>query len=167
MYVQIWTPSPVNQQVIFGYSIEGITATAGVDYTGTTGTTVMAANTNWAYIVIPVTMDGLAEPSETLRVRLTNSTIGGDISDTAIGTIVNDGQIPADCTLTRPSLMVTSLECANRPPTQSWRFEIVCYEGGWGYMRAYGQTVTGNGTSVAECTRVDYEYGYPYFYVWQ
>src|SRR5215468_7487739 len=49
MYVEIWTPQPVNQQVTFGYAIDPITATQGADYTGTTGTTVMAANTNFAF----------------------------------------------------------------------------------------------------------------------
>ena len=166
MYVEIWTPSPVNQQVTFGYRIEPITATQGADYIGTTGTAVMAAHTNFAFLAIPVIMDGVAEPSETLRVRLTSSSGGGDISDTGIGTILNDGQIPADCTLTRPSLMVTSLACTSRPATQRWQFEITCYDsGGWGYVRAYGGVVTGNGTSTATCTRVDYEYGYPYFHV--
>ena len=166
MYVEVWTPLPVRQQVTFGYAIDPITATQGVDYTGTTGTTVMAANTNFAFIAIPIIMDGMAEPTETFRVRLTSSSIGGNISDTAIGSILNDGQIPADCTLTRPSLMVTSLACTGRPPTQHWRIEITCYDsGGWGYVRAYGQIVTGNGTSTATCTHVDYDYGYPYFYV--
>jgi len=165
MYVEIWTPMPVNQQVTFGYQIEPITATAGVDYTGTTGTAVMAANTNFAFVAIPVIMDGVAESSETLRLRLTNSSVGGNISDTGIGTILNDGQIPADCTLTRPSLKVTSMTCTGRPPTQNWKIQITCYEGGWGYVRANGLTVTGNGTSTAECTIVSYDYGDPYFYV--
>jgi Calx-beta domain len=166
MYVEIWTPSPVNQQVTFGYVIDPVTATQGTDYTGTTGTAVMAANTNFAFIQIPVIMDGVAESAETLRVRLTSSSIGGNITDTGTGTILNDGQIPADCTLSRPSLMVTSLQCTNRPPAQNWKFQITCYDsGGWGYVRASGAVVTGNGTSTATCTYVDYDYGYPYFYV--
>lgn len=167
MYVQIWTPMPVSRQVTFGYSIEPITATAGgVDYTGSTGTTVMAARTNFAYIQIPITLDAVAEPTETFLVRLTSSSIGGNFSDTAIGSIVNDGQIPADCTLSRPSLMVTSLACTGRPATQQWQIEITCYDsGGWGYVRATGALVTGNGTSTATCTRVDFEYGWPIFRV--
>ena len=165
MYVEIWTPQPLNQQVTFGYQIDPITATEGSDYIGTTGTAVMPANTNYSLIEIPVIMDGVAEPSETLQVKLTSSSIGGDISDTGIGTILNDGQVPADCNLSRPSLKVTSMACTNRPPTQQWQIQITCYEGAWGYVSAYGQFVTGNGTSTATCTRVDYDYGYPYFYV--
>jgi Calx-beta domain-containing protein len=168
MYVEIWTPLPPKpyRDVTFGYAIDPITATQGVDYIGTTGTTVMAAGSNFAFIAIPVINDGVAEPSETLRVRLTSSSIGGDISDTAIGTILDDGQIPADCTLTRPSLMVTSMACTNRPPTQQWQIQITCYDSGaWGYVRGYGNFVTGNGTSTVTCTEVDYDYGYPYFYV--
>ncbi len=167
MYFHIWTPLPVRRAVTFTYVVESITATpGGVDYTGTTGTAVMAARTNFASLSIPLTMDGVAEPSETLRVRLTSATGGGNISDPGLGTILDDGQIPADCALTRPSLMVTSLACANRPATQRWQLEMTCYDsGGWGYVRVTGALVTGNGTSVAECDRVDFEYGYPYFYV--
>ncbi|HEX6873403.1 MAG TPA: Calx-beta domain-containing protein [Micromonosporaceae bacterium] len=166
LYVEIWTSTTVSQQVTFGYQIDPISATEGLDYTGTSGTAVMAANTNFAFIAIPVINDGVAESSETLRVRLTSSTMAGDISDTGTGTILNDGQIPADCSLSRSSLMVTSMECTSRPPTQTWQIQITCYDSGaWGYVRAYGQLVTGNGTSVVECTRVDYEYGEPYFYV--
>lgn len=98
------------------------------------------------------------------RYRRARSSAGG----TAFGNVGRtvDGQIPADCTLARPSLMVTSLACIGRPPTQRWRIQITCYDsGGWGYVRAYGQIVTGNGTSVAECDYVDYDYGYPYFSV--
>ncbi|HEY0638332.1 MAG TPA: Calx-beta domain-containing protein [Pseudonocardiaceae bacterium] len=166
MYFQIWTPSTVRNRVTFGYQIEVGTATPGVDFTGPlTGTAVMAANTNWAYISVPLVMDGVAEPSETLRVRLTSSSTAGDISDPGNGTILNDGQIPADCTLSRPTLNVTSLSCTDRPATQNWYFGITCREGGWGYVTARGATVTGNGTSTAECAFVDYEYGYPYFHL--
>ena len=166
MYVEIWTPLPPKpyRDVTFGYAIDPITATEGVDYTGTTGTTVMAAGTNFAFVAIPVINDGVPEGSETLRVRLTSSSIGGDISDTGIGTILNDGQIPADCTLSRPSLMVTSMGCTNRPTTQQWQIQITCYDSGaWGYVRGYGNLVTGNGTSTVTCDEVDYSYGDPYF----
>jgi Calx-beta domain len=168
MYVEIWTPLPPKpyRDVTFGYAIDPITATQGVDYVGTTGTTVMAAGSNFAFIAIPVTNDGVAEGSETLRVRLTSSSIGGNINDTGIGTILNDGQIPADCTLSRPSLMVTSMACTARPPAQQWQIQITCYDSGaWGYVRGYGNFVTGNGTSTVTCDEVDYDYGYPYFYV--
>src|SRR5215510_10555544 len=42
MYVEIWTPLPPKpyRDVTFGYAIDPITATQGVDYIGTTGTTV-------------------------------------------------------------------------------------------------------------------------------
>lgn len=166
MLFEILTYPTVRRDVTFGYRIEAITATEGVDYIGTTGTTVMRANTNFAFVQIPIIMDGVAEPSETLRFRITSSSIGGNINDIGTGTIVNDGQIPADCTLTRPSLMVTSMACTNRPPTQRWQIEITCYDGGgWGYVRATGEIITGNGTSTAVCDRIDYEYGWPTFRV--
>jgi hypothetical protein len=164
MLFEIWTYPPVRRDVTFTYEIQPITATQGADYIGTTGSVVMRANTNFAFIQIPIIMDGVAEPSETLRFRMTSSSAGGNINDIGTGTIVNDGQIPADCDLSRPSLTVTTMACTGRPATQRWQIEITCYDGGgWGYVRAYGEIITGNGTSTASCEYVDYEYGWPTF----
>lgn len=38
--------------------------------------------------------DGVAEIDETLRLRLTSSNVGGNISDTGIGMIYDGGTIP-------------------------------------------------------------------------
>jgi hypothetical protein len=153
MYVQIVGPyPPKNSPITLGYQIDAITATAGADYTVTSGTATIAAGQYVTWILIPLVADGVAEPNETFRVRLTSSSIGGDISDTGIATIWNDGQIPPDCNLSKPDLATTSMTCTNRPAGQRWQHIVICRDGAWGYVRAYGPVVTGNGTSTAVCS---------------
>ncbi len=57
---------------------------------------------------------------------------------------------PADCTETRIDTRTVSLTCTNRPATQQWRYNVLC-GGGWFDTDAYGNVVTGNGTSTAVC----------------
>jgi Calx-beta domain len=153
MFVQIVGPyPPKNYPITLTYRIEPITATAGADYTLSSGTAAIAAGQYVTGIRIPLVADGVAEPNETFRVRLTSSSIGGNISDTGIGTIWNDGQIPPDCNLSKPDLITTSMTCTNRPAGQRWQHIVTCGDiGAWGYVRAYGPVVTGNGTSTAVC----------------
>jgi hypothetical protein len=61
------------------------------------------------------------------------------------------GSIPSDCTLTTIDTRTKSLSCHSRPATQKWRLLVYCM--GWGVQdEAYGNIVTGNGTSTARCT---------------
>lgn len=154
MFVQIVGPYPPKSfPITLGFAIDPITATPGADYTVTSGTATIPANQYVTSIWIPLVADGVAEPDETFRVRLTSSSIGGNLSDTGIGTIWNDGQIPPDCTLSKSDLRTTSMACTDRPPTQRWQHIVTCGEHGWGYIFAYGPEVTGNGTSTAVCTQ--------------
>lgn len=154
MYMQVVGPwPPRSYPITLGYVIEPITATAGVDYTGTTGTVTIPAGQYVASIPIPVVNDRVAEPNETLRVRLTSSSVGGNISDTGIGTIFNDGAIPADCTLFKPDLATTTMTCTGRPAGQTWRHVVDCFDThSWGMLREYGPVVAGNGSSTTVCT---------------
>jgi hypothetical protein len=153
MYVQITgTYPPKSFAITLGYQIEDITTTAGQDYTlATTGTVVMPANQYVTGLFVPLVADGLAESSETFRVHLTSSSVGGDISDTGIGTIWNDGLIPGDCSLSRTSLYTVAMSCTGRPPTQQWRSIADCGEE-WPHVQTVlGPVVTGNGTSSTTC----------------
>ncbi|SRR6266487_134825 len=158
MYVQITDSSPKSFAITLGYRIEDITTTAGQDYTlATTGTVVIPANQNVTGLFVPLVADGVAEPSETFRVHLTSSSVGGNISDTGIGTIWNDGLIPGDCSLSRSSLYTVAMSCSGRPPTQQWRSIGNCGEE-WPHVTSVlGPIVTGNGTSSTTCPS----------YVWQ
>ena len=78
------------------------------------------AGWNNIQITIPIVNDGVLEPDETLRVRLTSSSVGGNLGDTGIGTIFNGSSIPDDCTLFRPDGLSFGVTCTNRPPAARW-----------------------------------------------
>ena len=145
------TDRPKNTAITVGYQIVDITTTAGQDYTApTSGTVTIPTTAAQAYVQIPIVNDGVAEPSETFRVRLTSSSVTADISDTGLGTIQDSGQIPPDCDMTRIAGSTVSMTCTNRPPTQRWQILLYCI--GFGLQdEAYGNIVTGNGTSTADC----------------
>jgi len=154
MYVQItgsWPPR--NQPIQLGYKITDITATHGVDYNfPTTGTVTMPAGQYVTGLNIPIIVDSVAEPSETFQVSLTSSSVGGNISDTGIGTITDGGLIPADCDLSQADADTVSMTCGGRPPTQQWYNSATCGDE-WPHVAfADGNVVTGNGTSTTHCT---------------
>jgi hypothetical protein len=153
MYVQITgTYPPKSFPITLGYHIEDITTTAGQDYTlPINGTVTIPANQYVTGLFVPLVVDGVAESAETFRVHLTSSSVGGDISDTGIGTIYNDGLIPADCSLSRSSPYTVAMTCTGRPPTQQWRNSAQCGEE-WPHVAfVNGPIVTGNGTSSTTC----------------
>jgi len=157
LYVPINIDYPRSTPITLGYQLEDITTTAGLDYTGpTSGTVTLNA---WQYgmvLTVPIVNDGVAEPTETFRVRLTSSSVGGNISDTGVATILDAGQIPSDCNLSRSDAYTVSLACTGRPANQQWYHRIQC--GGWWPNSAFsnGNTVTGNGTSTARCQGSNY-----------
>jgi hypothetical protein len=154
MYVQVTGPwPPRSQPITLGYVVEPITASPGADYVVPSGTVTIPAGQYVTGIYVTLVADGAAESPETFRVRLTSSSIGGNISDTGIGTIYNDGLIPGDCTLSKPNLVLTSMTCTNRPAGQRWVHQVACREmPTWGYIEITGPVVTGNGTSTVDCS---------------
>lgn len=145
------TDRPKNTPITVGYQIVNGTATAGQDFTAApTGTVTIPTTAAQAYVQIPVVNDGIAEPTETFQVRLTSSSVPADISDTGTGTILDGGVIPVDCNMVRTAGSTVSMTCTNRPATQRWRAVLYCIA--WGLQdEAYGNIVTGNGTSTADC----------------
>ena len=76
------------------YATSDGTATAGWDYTATSGTLTFAAGETEKTVSVPVLADDHDEGSETLTLRLSNAE-GASIADgEATGTITNDGAIP-------------------------------------------------------------------------
>jgi hypothetical protein len=155
-------PSP-KQAVTLGWQIQDITTTAGQDYTGPiSGTVTFPANGYVTYVYVPVVRDSITEPNETLRFRITSSSIPADISDTAIGTIQDGSQVPADCTVTQTNYNNMFMTCTSRPPAQRWHLQAFCANIGGGDIWE-GNVVTGNGTSaVNPCGGYAY---YPAFIV--
>ena len=153
MYVQISASQTKHSPIVLGYSIEDITTTAGADYTlPTTGTVTIPANQYVTGLYVPLVADGVAESTETFRVHLTSSSVGGDFTDTGLGSIWNDGLIPGDCSLSRSSLYSVSMTCTGRPAGQQWSNIADCGEDWPRVEEVSGPTVTGNGTSTATCT---------------
>lgn len=154
--------APRNTPITVTYQIDGITATPGLDYTGpTTGTVTIPAGWGVGWTpTLPMVNDGVPEPNETVRVRILSSSVGGNISDTGIGTIYDGGPIPVDCDLFRPDSQSFSMTCSNRPATQRWKVEVECGEDWPMFVYVQGNIVTGNGTSSATCTGT----GLPYIH---
>ena len=76
--------------VTVAYATSNGTATAGADYTATSGTVTFAAGVTSQTVAVKVTGDNTVEPNETFTVTLSNPT-GATISKaTATGTITND-----------------------------------------------------------------------------
>ncbi|MBC1198057.1 DUF4347 domain-containing protein, partial [Microcystis aeruginosa BLCCF158] len=68
--VTVDNPNP--QQITVNYTTAPVNATANVDYTSTTGTLTIAANTSTATISIPILNDNLNEANETFAINLSN-----------------------------------------------------------------------------------------------
>ena len=80
--------------VTVDYATGGGDATAGSDYTSTSGTLTFAAGETSKTVSVPVLADSHDDSGETLTLTLSNPT-GAKISDgEATGTITNDGPIP-------------------------------------------------------------------------
>ena len=81
-------------EVTVDYATADGTATAGSDYTATSGNLTFAAGETEKTVSVPVLADDHDEGSETLTLRLSNAE-GASIADgEATGTITNDGAIP-------------------------------------------------------------------------
>ena len=86
--------------VTVDYKTADGTATAGSDYTSTSGTLKIPANTDCTTsnpactITVPVSGDTIYENNETFTLTLSNPTAATIADDTATGTIVNDDQPP-------------------------------------------------------------------------
>ena len=80
--------------VTVAYATADVTATAGSDYTATSGTLTFAAGETEKTVAVPVLVDDVDEGSETLTLTLSNAQ-GAAIADgEATGTIANNGPIP-------------------------------------------------------------------------
>ncbi|WP_354636243.1 Calx-beta domain-containing protein [Planktothricoides raciborskii] len=78
------------ETVTVSYTTADDTATAGVDYTATTGTLTFNPGETEKTITVPIIGDTEVEPDETFKVTLSNPT-GATLADSeAIGTITND-----------------------------------------------------------------------------
>lgn len=140
--------------ITFTYVIDHLTASASdyvIQHPVPAGQiTVWPSSDAHREIMIRMVDDGVAEPTETFRLRLTGSSVPADLGDTGIGTITDGGHLPADCTMARVSVGSASMTCTARPPAQQWRMQAEC--NGFPPTWPLGTTVTGNGTSNVTCS---------------
>ncbi len=138
--------------ITFGYQVQGITATAGQDYVPwpyAPPDVVTTDSYGYATVAVDLVNDGLVEPTETARVRLTSTSRPVTITDTGLGTIFDGHQLPPDCSLTRVDDKTGTMTCTARPAGQRWQLEARC--SGWAWF-TIGNVVTGNGTSSGTCS---------------
>jgi len=69
------------------YATSNGTATAGSDYTATSGTLSFAASIKTKTFTVPIISDTVAEPDETVIVTLSSPSAGTLIDATGVGTI--------------------------------------------------------------------------------
>ena len=80
-------PTPLGSGVTVGFVVTGGTATSGSDFTLTSGTVTFGAGETFKDIVIPLTVDGVAEGPEFLTVTLQNATGGAFVVGIASATV--------------------------------------------------------------------------------
>jgi hypothetical protein len=87
--------------VTVDYATANNTATAGSDYTATSGTLTFAAGETTKTVTVQVTGDTVAEANETYNVNLSNATGGALIGDAqGVGTITNDDALSCPASVT-------------------------------------------------------------------
>ena len=90
------------QSVTVQYTTANGTATAGQDYTVTTGQAVFAPGQTMVQVPVPVVNDGQDEIAETVLMNLSNSANAGIVvgADQAMGTITDDDNVAPDISAT-------------------------------------------------------------------
>lgn len=96
---------PATGDVTVQFTTGGGTATAGTDYTTTTGTLTFPQGTTTRTISVPIVGDTMFEPNETFNVTLSNSTNAVISDPTAVGTITNDDTTTASLSIGPASLI--------------------------------------------------------------
>jgi Ca2+-binding RTX toxin-like protein len=95
------SPAQAGETITVDYATSAGTATAGTDYTTTSGTLSFAPNDMTENISVPVSGDLVDEANETFTVILSNASGGTTLTDgQGIGTITNDDSPVGSCTIT-------------------------------------------------------------------
>jgi chitinase len=79
--------------VTVDYATSGGTAAAGSDYTAASGTLTIPAGQTAGSIAVSVSGDTTYEPNETFTLTLSNAAGATIVTDTAVGTIINNDKI--------------------------------------------------------------------------
>jgi hypothetical protein len=93
MVFTVTLSAPSESEVTVRYYTAANTATAGSDYTTTTGTLTIAAGQTSATIAVPIVDDTKIESNETFKVTLASPTNATIASESGVGTIVDDDAV--------------------------------------------------------------------------
>ena len=111
--VAVFLSSAQSGAVTVNYATANGTATAGVDYTASSGTLTFAAGETVKAISIPILADTLDEDAETILVNISSASSGTIVDTQAIVTIVDDDNPPtisiADATAANENAASTNL----------------------------------------------------------
>lgn len=92
--VTVYLNAVTSRDVTFTYQTSNLSATAGLDYTTTSGSgTIFAGQTSFI-IPVPILYDTDAESLETFQIQLTSSTNAARLKDTAIVSVADNDQKP-------------------------------------------------------------------------
>lgn len=78
-YINVTRTDGADVEAAIDYTISGVTAEEGSDFTGTSGTLVFPVDETLQYIPLPILDDTLSEGNETLTITLSNPTNGAVI----------------------------------------------------------------------------------------
>lgn len=129
---------PTTQTTTVTYSTENDTATAPGDYVAQTGQQVMfAVGQTTRTVNVPLTDDNVDEETERLRLRITNTTVGGGpaaaVSDAlGVGTIADDDQAVAsvgDATIAEGGETATLTVTLSNPSSRTVTVQYATGEG--------------------------------------
>ncbi|MCX9157098.1 retention module-containing protein, partial [Niveibacterium sp. 24ML] len=91
------------QSVSVNFATSNGSATAGSDYTATTGTLTFTPGTTTQTITVPIANDTLDEPAETLNVSLSGA-VNATIADgSGVGTITDNDAAPSIASISSPT----------------------------------------------------------------
>ncbi|MCG8428596.1 MAG: PQQ-dependent sugar dehydrogenase, partial [Chromatiales bacterium] len=113
--------NPYTLPVSMSYSTQNISASAGTDYTATSGSLVIPAGQGGGTISVTIHGDTDAEPNETLQLTLSNPQHAYFADNQAVGTLINDDEFATGLD-TRPA-NTTCL--AGDQPSQGTSIELV------------------------------------------
>jgi hypothetical protein len=129
------------------YATAGGTATAGVDYTGNSGTLSFAPGATSQTVTVLVNGDKVFEPNETVDVVLSAPTEGTIADATGAGTITNDDKQPTRLTIHRRLAPISVIgRGLLEPATVGMRVRVAFFhrvDGHWVKIAAKTVLVTG------------------------
>ena len=109
--VAVFLSSPQAGSVTVNYATADGTATAGDDYTATSGTLTFAAGETVKAISIPILADTLDEDAETILVNISSASSGTIVDTQAVVTIIDDDN--------PPSITIDDVTAANENATST------------------------------------------------